>query len=97
MNPSISTPSQKEPLPLHRLDGTPQTLEGTRAERGEETVLAADGTLELKPRRGTRLYPAEQGSSTPGCEHQREGILKGGKREASRVSSVYCRFSAATA
>jgi len=33
MNPSISTPSQKEPLPLHRLDGSPQTLEGTDAQR----------------------------------------------------------------
>jgi hypothetical protein len=29
MNPSISTPSQKGFLPLHQLDGTPQTLEGT--------------------------------------------------------------------
>ena len=33
MNPSISTPSQKEPLPLHRLDGSSQTLEGTDAKR----------------------------------------------------------------
>ena len=34
MNPSISTPSQKEILPLPRLDGAPQTLEGTDAKRG---------------------------------------------------------------
>src|ERR1700722_2778434 len=38
MNPSISTPSQNEILPLLRLDGTPQTLEGTDAQRWEETV-----------------------------------------------------------
>src|ERR1700730_1677145 len=29
MNPSTSTPSQNEILPLLRLDGTPQTLEGS--------------------------------------------------------------------
>jgi hypothetical protein len=41
MNPSISTPSQNEILPLLRLDGTPQTLEGTHElVEGEEAVYA---------------------------------------------------------
>src|SRR6266852_102712 len=45
MNRSIFRPLRERILLFLRLDGTPQTLEGTDAQRWAQAVEAADGTL----------------------------------------------------
>jgi hypothetical protein len=54
MNPSISMPSQNEILPFLRLDGTPQTLEGTPEPAEGEAAVYAGFDLEQASRSGIR-------------------------------------------
>ena len=62
MNPSISTPSQNEILPLPRLDGAPQTLEGTvRLADGRKPFKPQTVLFALEPQRGIRRHPARPG------------------------------------
>jgi hypothetical protein len=61
MNPSISAPSPNEILPLPRLDGAPQTLEGTRAQT--PGVGRLSHRLEGSAKRHTNLWNPDRSAS----------------------------------